>query len=783
MSKPKIRFAISKSGERIPYQQVGVKWVRADKPVQIPMRRDTQKYDPSKTITPGTDLPLEDYRMADEGYSKLVKKYRNMPNSKNKRLLARRLRGYRKKINGQYSKEFETDLQKEQRKIAADMSLPEKLLVGSGRTVDKMAAGTGDIMDTLKGTTGAMVGSDTMMDKAGEDTIKRMEEQLGKDQVYDTFASENPVSSSVGEIAPYFTPIGIESLAAKTFGGALKGFGRGMTKVADETTSQAGRFRKTKPVAAAEKAVRSTKAGEDIVQELGRLQQSLATPFKKMGNKSPNYNIYQPDNMLNKAVGEGVRSGVEGGLHYDNNALTDAALGTGSYALGRRALRGLERAPRLYDDGDGIAETIQWAMDKGYNLPPGAVTRNPKYQAIDHRLRRGDGAEPLKAMDSDNQLIHQDILSNAIGLNKADFGIEAGAPLYLSGKNLVRISDDFGDEFETMLKNIDVNLSAGAKSDMQQLISAADSLPKDDREIAQRVLGKLIDNVESVAVMKRNPMTGRLMGKGMNGKQYEKLLHQISEQKNKALKDGHNELGEAIKMIEGKLNEGVANALDVGNSKFSGSDFKNLQERYAMYQLGLKHAGIDGKVNMSEMSKDFLNNDKFRLLTSGEDSGRAINELHKAARVQNLLDEGKEGMFARMSAEGGSVPLIQQLMSGGAKGVSKWPVIGQDAWLSNLMAKRYLSSSNNRKSWNPYTEGLLNIPGANKDWGNSESLNTLFKRFGDVGEVSSVMSREGFQGAAFDEAKSLLGLDNANMTSDEEKDLREELKKRGLLAE
>lgn len=488
----------------------------------------------------------------------------------------------------------------------------EGILRGAGNTINELGTGIEDLADKhLPSAISDILAYRPFGDNGltPEQRITRRQgemEQSNEDQLVRTLA--NPISTTVGSMLPYF------------------GTGRGIELGIDAVAKAASPITKS----LIQNTLNTAGRLEGRSGALGTVGEKASIAASRMDSAPRIPSDFQK--RLAYGIKAPIIGAVEGGANYNQTAGEGAAmsaLGTAAATFG--PMRMLDRVENVRDP---YTKTLIKNMDKeGFALTPGVRTGNRQMQTEEAGIKNSDvlGDYYHQSITRPNQRKLTEMAGDAIGLNGRNR--DSFSPEELQG-HLDSLSANY-KKLEDTTTGVITQTHAKTMGDTLKELQPTSSRNTSAADRAR------YDQVKSVLQQIRaetTPVSGVAGSRSFDGAKYQQLRTRIQDEASQAFMKGDARLGNSLKAIQKALD----NSLETGMGKAKASEWKDLNERYAMTSMlarnGLTPTGV---VDPSRITSTVMNGDEaLRTLTS---RGGRIQNFQKIAKYNDVLDNVEGG--------------------------------------------------------------------------------------------------------------------------------------------
>lgn len=376
----------------------------------------------------------------------------------------------------------------------------------------------------------------------------------------------------------------------------------------------------------------AAKSASPLTQQMGKVvAEPIVTAGKNFMNRAP------LDPEYAKAMAAVARAPVlgaaEGGANYNSTAAQGALNSLGGQIMGTAGgASKLGRANVMLSDSEKAA--LKSAQREGYRASPGMRTGNVSQQKFEAGLRSEPGFDLyMQNLDQANNAAKARIAGKAMGLDNMD--ARDFSPEVL-GKHMNDLKTQY-----TALEN-----STTGKMGMGK-VREAGAILKDLQPTANRntspqdrarfqTVKSIFDQFKSEIASPRRGSGGRFEGYEFNGSQYQTIRQRVQDEAGQAYRNGDNRLGDSLTKMKNVLDSSLTSGMD----KATASQWKDLNERYAMTNTVMNH-GMDalGGIDASKLGSYLLSdNEARRTLTS---QGGRIKHLQDIAKITQM--EARQG--------------------------------------------------------------------------------------------------------------------------------------------
>jgi hypothetical protein len=588
-----------------------------------------------------------------------------------------------------------------------DMGPFKKSMIAGGHELNKLAAGTNELAYNLAG----MIGIDpTGMQKKVNNIA---DTQKANDQIYKEFGENAGIPGVVGSSLPYVVS---NILAGPVLGKAADSILGKFVNIPGEAIKEGkGLFTR---------GVQTLSEQPGVAGSIGQgMKAEITAPWLRMaGAKAKQVSLPNPYRVgaAGRVLGGTSLGAAESGLHYDQS-MGQGALSSLLPLLGMEGLRpNLIKAPIYWQKPE--QDLVKWYEDQGAHISPGLATGSKGMQDFESGMRNTRYLRDTVGLyDAGNDIINNRIVANAIGLKLPD----GDKVVHLGPSVLKEHLSDLGRQYNELEKGTVARLLPQDHAELarHQATLLADSDPHINA--IGKSVGSYVDRIQKIDqsnLPKRNPLTGRMEPKVVDGGTFQSLRSDLKSDISDAYKNGNTRKAEALKPVLNIVDNSVERGLALSSAGKVTTDgvpvgiqeWKDLNEKTALTHMvmdnGLNPTGT--RVEPHRLLNQFKSNDVQRFYT--ESGGKNITQLHKLAKI-NAMDRDQSSSLAGLGTRGimnsSKQSFIQKLLQTPAAGFLPMPAEAA-MWLYN---KGY-----------PSKTGLLNMSG---------------KRFGDPGLYSRALGQ------------------------------------------
>lgn len=490
----------------------------------------------------------------------------------------------------------------------------EGIVRGAGNTINELGAGIEDLADKHLPSAISDILAYRPFGENGltpEQRIARRQgemETANEDQLVRTLA--NPIATTVGSALPYF------------------GTGRGLELGIDAIAKAAS------PITKSLIQNTLTTAGrlEGRSGALGTVGEKASTMASRMDSAPKIPSDFQK--RLQYGIKAPLIGAAEGGANYNQSAGEGAAmsaLGTAAATFG--PLRMLDRVENVRDP---YTKTLIKNMDKeGFALTPGVRTGNRQMQTEEAGIKNSDvlGDYYHQSITRPNQRKMTEMAGDAIGLNGKNR--DSFSPEELQGH-----MDALSARYKELESTTNGVITATQSKKMGDALKELQPTSTRNTSAADKARYEQVKSVIQQIRAETSPISrpGQPTVYGFDGAKYQQLRTRIQDEASQAFMKGDSRLGNQLK----KVQEALDDSLQAGMGKGKASEWKDLNERYAMTNL-LARKGLTptGVVDPTKITSAVMNGDEaLRTLTS---RGGRIKNFQKIAKYNDVLDNVEGG--------------------------------------------------------------------------------------------------------------------------------------------
>lgn len=497
---------------------------------------------------------------------------------------------------------------------------------GAMNTVNEMGTGLEDLADKyLPSTISNILNYRPFGDNlTPEQRIIRRQGEMEKsneDQLVRTLA--NPISTTVGSMLPYF------------------GTGRGLELGIDAIAKTASPITKTLIHNTMSTAGKLEGRGSGFINTIGDKANTLASRME---------NAPAIPSDFSKRLAYGVKAPIigaaEGGANYNQSAGEGALMslaGAGAATFG--PLRMLDKVENVRDP---YTKSVIKEMDRaGFSLTPGVKTGNRQMQTEEAGMKNSDvlGDYYHQTITRPNQRKMTEMSGDAIGLNmkgRDNFSTEElqGHMDSLSAQYKKLEADTSGKFTQAHFRKA-TDILDDLKPVHSTTGQSRNTSPDDATRYAK--VKSITDQIKSESAP--GPGVGGALNRTFDGTQYQTWRQRIQDETTQAFQNGDRRLGNALSGLRTNLD----NAMEQSMGKPKASEWKDLNERYAMTNL-LATKGLTpmGAVDPTKITSAVMNGDEALRTLTGR--GGRIKNFQKIARYNDVLGNVEGGSLTGLGA-------------------------------------------------------------------------------------------------------------------------------------
>jgi len=532
----------------------------------------------------------------------------------------------------------------------------------AGQEMSKLIAGAGDISDFVR----SFLPGDN--DKLYKSTNDRAAEQESNDEAM-AGVNKNPgFGGVVGSALPYV-------LSQYALGGPVgRGVEAGINKLASipvQTGKAVG------GVMARNIEKLAAKPGLTGVLARAPMREFIEPARARAAAKALQVHLPNPytEGQFSRVLGGTALGGLEGGVHYDNTVGQGMLSGAQGSLLGELIRPWAIKSPNFNTKPE--QDIIDWHKAQGGVHSPGITTGSKAMQDFESGVRNTRYLKnTMNVYDQEMNIINNRVAAKSMGL-----------PNY-------KTVEDFGP---TVLNDHLKNL--GAQYDKLEAGTVARLLPSDHATLANQVstlakdfdpeIQKISKTVNSYAnrikqmdmanIPQRNPLTGQILPKVMEGATFKGLRSDLKAEISAAYSSGNPKKAAALKPILQTLDDAVERGLvlsSAGKTTVTGepvgiAEWKKLNEQTAITHLVKDNAlsSSGSHVDPHALHNYFKTNDAHRFHT--ETGPESMNELYKLAKFGDIFKNTSKTALGTQSSGGkgfnsGKQSLMMKLLQTGA---------------------------------------------------------------------------------------------------------------------
>ena len=336
-----------------------------------------------------------------------------------------------------------------------------------------------------------------------------------------------------------------------------------------------------------------------------------------------------------------IIGGAEGGLNYNQSAGEGALFSAGGAGLGMIGPLGrMSRIENVRDDAQKA--TINEMYEKGFSITPGVKTGNRAMQTEEAGLRNSDTFGPYyhQNVTRPNQQKITEMTGDAMGLDGKNRDSWSQAELE---NHLNTLSSEYKN-LEASTTGIIGRPQARAMADAMNELkpgTGRNTTTRDQQNYNQ--IRSVIDQIQKET--NKLYVAGAPTMRQFDGAKYQQLRQRIQSEASDAYQRGNTRLGEGLKKVQKALDD----SLQAGMDKSTAKNWKDLNERYAMTNLVMKHGMTpNGMIDPNIISAKLMNGDEaIRTLTG---RGGRITKLQDVARYNDILNRVEGGSLTGLGS-------------------------------------------------------------------------------------------------------------------------------------
>lgn len=427
----------------------------------------------------------------------------------------------------------------------------------------------------------------------------------------------HPLPAMLGQGIPYMLT---EAVGAPVIGGAAKVGVRAVTPLA-----KAG-LRGAELVEGA-----AARSASPLVQQLGKI---TAEPIVTAGKHFATSPVMDKEysNAIKSIARAPILGAAEGGANYNSTASQGAFNSLGGQLLGLTSASKLGRPAVLLSDSEKTA--LKNAVREGYTATPGMRTGNVGQQKFEAGLRSEPGFDLyMQNLDAANNTAKAKMAGKAMGLDNVD-------SRDFSPEVLGQHMDNLKAQYTALENNTTGKMGMGkireAGSILKDLQPTANANTSPLDKSRYQTVKSIFDQFKAEIASPRRGANGQFQGYEFDGSQYQTIRQRIQDEAGQAYRNGDNRLGDSLTKMKRILDD----SLSSGMNKATASQWKDLNERYAMTQTVMNH-GMDalGGIDANKLGAYLLSdNEARRTLTS---QGNRIKHLQDIAKITEM--EARQG--------------------------------------------------------------------------------------------------------------------------------------------
>lgn len=505
-------------------------------------------------------------------------------------------------------------------KSASDEGFFKNMLKGAENTSAEFGAGVSDLMDKYLPESVANALNYVPFQENNPQNLPldqrmaaRKDAMAGLQQDQAARQVGAPVSSTIGSMAPYLV----------TGEGASKALDVGIKALSPITRSL---VEKSLTAISPDEAMRFANR-PSIPSDFGRRAAFAAkAPAIGAAEGSANYNQTAGQGAFNSALGSAI--GLAGPL---------------------------TKLSRVENVRDANTKNIINDMHReGFALTPGVRTGNRQMQTEEAGMRNSDmlGDYYHQTVTRPNQRKMTEMAGDAIGLDgkgRDTFSVNE------LGDHMNNLRTQYG-KLEATTTGV---LTPAHSADMGRVLkelqptSARNTSPADAARYAQ-----VKSVLQQINAETRSAGAGST-AKIFDGTKYQQLRQRVQDEAQQAFSSGDNRLGNSLKSIQKTLDS----SLEQGMGKAKASEWKDLNERYAMTNMLVKNGVTPtGAVSPMGITSAVMGKDEAMRTMTGQ--GGRIKQFQKMARYNDILD----------NVEGGSLTGLGKADMSADRSLTKLPI-------------------------------------------------------------------------------------------------------------
>lgn len=532
-----------------------------------------------------------------------------------------------------------------QYKLAKDTPASVAGLVSVGSELNALGTGISDIIDQyLPGHVADVlnyrVGGDNSMG-VKERIAAREKEMGGAKEMQEILDIAHPFATMTGKATPYLLTEAIGAPALNMVGRGIK---RGVNKVADPILNRLERYE-----------ANAAKSDAPIVQASNRVVSPIIDAGRYIQKNTSGDKEYS--NAVKALLRAPALGALEGGANYNDTALSGAMASTLGQLGGNTSMfTNLGRVHNRLSTSE--RQALRTATRSGYHATPGMKTGDIEMQAFESGLRSEPGyRKAMQSLDSENEIAKLKMAAKAMGVDESKI-IDKD----LTSEFLEDTVNTYRKEYTDLENKTTGHLDMRGLSESQKIIDelrpGLRSRDIDERARYNKVMAIFDDFRQKNSTVSRDAR-GRFNGYKFDGKEYQNIRSRIQDEATQAYRKGDDRLGDKLVQMKEILDKSLTRGMDKGTAK----EWKDLNERYAMTDIMIKH-GLDGLggIDMGKLTNYLMSDPEAKrtLLSQGnrikhlqaiEKIGVLENRMHKGIGWNGTGTEtpaGKVGMFQRV---------------------------------------------------------------------------------------------------------------------------------------
>ena len=336
-----------------------------------------------------------------------------------------------------------------------------------------------------------------------------------------------------------------------------------------------------------------------------------------------------------------IIGGAEGAVNYNQNSTEGALFSFGGAGLGMIGPLGrLSRVENIRDDAQRA--TINDMYEKGFSITPGVRTGNTAMQTEEAGIRNSDTFGPYyhQNVTRPNQQKITEMVGDTMGLNGKNRDSWSQAEL---DSHLNSLSSEY-KALEANTTGVIGRPQAKAMADAMNELKPTASKNTTTRD--QQNYNQIRSVVQQIqAETNKLYVAGAPTMRQFDGAKYQQLRQRIQSEASDAYRNGNTRLGDGLKKIQAALDD----SLQAGMDKATAANWKDLNERYAMTNLVMKHGMTpNGMIDPQRISHKVMQGDEaIRTLTG---RGGRIKKLQDVARYNDILNNVEGGSLTGLGS-------------------------------------------------------------------------------------------------------------------------------------